>query len=118
MIHHTLPWPPSLNRIWRVHKGRIILSAVARKFYREAANALPKGRIPKPLAGRLAVTMVLNPPFTVAGRWDLGNREKCVFDAMTKQRVWLDDSQVDQLTILRGTPAKVGSAELYIEEIP
>lgn len=118
MIHYKLPWPPSLNRIWRVHKGRIILSAAARKFYRDAANALPRGRAPKPLADRLGVTLVLNPPFTVAGRFDIANREKLVMDALTKQRVWLDDSLIDQLMILRGSPAKVGSADIYIEVLP
>lgn len=98
----VLPWPPSLNRIWRAVNSRILLSADARAYHKQVHNALV-GLPVKPLAGRLHFRMDLFPPHKLAGKvWDLGNREKIVADALTKQRIWLDDSQVDEQHIVRG----------------
>ena len=114
----TLPWPPSVNRIWRASNDRIILSQPARRYHKAAANALSPGKV-ETLRGRLAVRVVLHPPFSlgVGTRWDIMNREKCMCDALTKQRVWLDDSQIDDFHALRGVPKGKGCAVLTIEEI-
>ncbi len=116
----TMPWPPSVNRIWRAFGGRIILSLLARNYAMAAARALPAGRVPTPLTGRLLVWLTMRPPVKLAkGRvWDIANREKCLCDAMTKQRVWLDDSQIDTLVIQRGAPCDTGCVEVTIHTIP
>lgn len=117
-LHLTLPWPPSLNRIWRAVVGKILLSQAARKYKKAAAAALPVGRVPPPLTGRLMVWMVLHPPLKLAGsRWDIANREKLMVDCLTEQRVWLDDSQIDAMVILRGTPSGAGRVELTIHTL-
>lgn len=114
---YVLPWPPSLNRIWRAVQGRVVLSASARDYKRACVNALPTGRV-DPFKGRLAVTMTLCPPVKPGGvDWDIANREKVLFDTLTEQRVWLDDSQIDALGILRGVPDGKGRVELSIQEI-
>lgn len=116
--HLTLPWPPSLNRIWRAVGGKILLSMIARNYKKAASAALPVGRVPTPLAGRLMVWMVLHPPLKLAGsRWDIANREKLMIDCLTEQRVWLDDSQIDAMVILRGTPSGAGRVELTIHTL-
>lgn len=113
----TLPWPPSVNRIWRAVGGRILLSLLARRYHRLAANALPTGKV-EPLTGRLAVVVILHPPAALTNvRHDVMNREKCLCDALTKQRVWLDDSQIDDFHVRRGKPSGKGRAELTIKEI-
>jgi crossover junction endodeoxyribonuclease RusA len=118
MTRLTLPWPPSLNRIWRAVGGKILLSLVARKYKKAAAAALPVGRVPPPLTGRLLVWMTLHPPLKLAGsRWDIANREKLMIDCLTEQRVWLDDSQIDAMVILRGTPSGAGRVELTIHTL-
>ena len=118
MTHLTLPWPPSLNRIWRAVGGKILLSVIARKYKRAAAAALPVGRVPPPLTGRLLVWMTLHPPLKLAGaRWDIANREKLMIDTLTEQRVWLDDSQIDAMVILRGEPSGAGRVELTIHTL-
>lgn len=116
--HLTLPWPPSLNRIWRAVGGKILLSMIARNYKKAAAAALPVGRVPPPLTGRLLVWMTLHPPLKLAGsRWDIANREKLMIDCLTEQRVWLDDAQIDAMVILRGTPSGAGRVELTIHTL-
>lgn len=118
--HLTMPWPPSVNRIWRAVLGRIILSQVARTYKARAAQALPAGRVPAPLTGRLLVWLTMCPPEKLdrSGKaWDIANREKLLCDALTAQRVWLDDSQIDALVILRGEPCKAGRVEVTIHTI-
>lgn len=98
--------------------GKILLSMIARKYKKAAAAALPVGRVPPPLTGRLLVWMTLHPPLKLAGaRWDIANREKLMIDCLTEQRVWLDDSQIDAMVILRGTPSGAGRVELTIHTL-
>lgn len=112
----TLPWPPSTNKIWRAVLGRILLSKPARQYKRRLAAALPSGRV-APLTGRLIVWKVLHAPESIGPVWDLCNREKLLFDTLTEQRIWLDDSQIDCLMIVRGAPSGKGRVELAIREI-
>lgn len=109
-----LPWPPSLNRIWRAVGGRVILSNAAREWKIAAANALPTGRV-DPLRGRLVVWLHLCPP---AGscKYDIANREKLLCDTLTEQRVWLDDEQIDLMVIARGAPYDKGYVDILIKE--
>lgn len=115
----TMPWPPSVNRIWRAFGGRIILSKPAREYVKAAANTMPKGRVAPPLTGRLLVWLTLHPPASLRNKvLDIANREKILCDVLTKQRVWLDDSQIDCMVIQRGEPRGTGCVEVAIHTIP
>lgn len=117
-LHLTLPWPPSLNRIYKPKGKSIRLADVAHDYKKAASAALPVGRVPPPLTGRLMVWMVLHPPLKLANaRWDIANREKLMIDCLTAQRVWLDDSQIDALVMLRGEPSGTGRVELTIQTL-
>lgn len=62
----------------------------------------------------------MHPPAKLASgkqAWDIANREKCLCDAMTKQRVWLDDSQIDTMVIQRGEPRGAGCVEVTIHTV-
>lgn len=114
----TLPWPPSVNRIWRAILGRVVLSESARAYIPKLVNKLPTGPV-DPLRGRLCVTMLMRPPLQLKNRaMDIANREKLVCDCLTKQRVWLDDSQIDMMLIARGAPCDEGRVEMLIQEMP
>lgn len=114
----VLPWPPSVNRIWRAILGRVVLSEAARKYGVKLANALPTGPV-DPLRGRLFVTMLMCPPSGLKNRsHDIANREKILCDGLTKQRVWVDDSQIDMMLIARGAPCDAGRVEMLIQEMP
>lgn len=119
MIELTLPFPPSANSIWRafVQKGRVrnILSKTGRA-YRETATASAQAQYGgEPMKGRLSVTMTLHAPTRRA--YDVDNRAKAALDAITHAGVWLDDEQVDQLTIIRGDRAPGGGCLVRIEEM-
>lgn len=115
----SLPWPPSVNRIWRALLGRVVLSEAARKYGIKLANALPTGPVGEPMRGRLAVTMLMCPPMSLKNRaHDIANREKVLCDGLTKQRIWLDDSQIDMMLIARGASCDEGRVEMLIQEIP
>jgi len=111
-----LPWPPSLNRIWRAVGGRTILSKSARAYKVQAANALPAGRV-VPLTGRLIVTCLACPPRALRNQvHDVMNREKLLCDTLTEQRVWLDDSQIDVFLIGRGPESEHGHVDILVSE--
>jgi crossover junction endodeoxyribonuclease RusA len=96
------PWPPSVNGYWRaIPRGKgvtQILSADARTFRFEAGLAC----LGKPRFGvaRLTVTITMHAPDKRAR--DIDNHAKAVLDALTHARVWDDDSQIDELHLIRG----------------
>lgn len=113
----TLPWPPSTNRIWRnvaVHgKPRTLLSEEGRRFRTSAAQMCMLGGVNnRQLAGRLAVSMVACPPDRRAR--DLDNVLKATLDALTHAGVWLDDSQIDLLSVERAQVVKGGELRVTI----
>lgn len=114
-VRLTLPWPPSLNRIWRVVNSKICLSLNARRFKKAVINALPKGPVIPALTERLGVHLVLCPPANIAdSAWDIANREKLICDTLTQQKLWVDDSQIDYISIARGKPFATGRAFIWI----
>lgn len=98
-----LPWPPSVNRLWRSVNGYTLLSATGRAYFKRAFSALPHERV-EPHTGRLFVGLFLSAPDARA--YDIDNRIKAVFDACTHGKVWLDDKQVDELHVRRAAPSK------------
>jgi crossover junction endodeoxyribonuclease RusA len=117
MIRLVLPWPPSVNRMWRTVRlagsQRTLLSAEARR-YREAtrvACAASQG----PLTGRLKVTLFACPPDR--RRRDLDNMTKAVLDVLQYALVIEDDSQIDDLRIIRLDRIAGGRMVVEIEEL-
>lgn len=95
----------------------MLLSKVARTYAIACANALPHGRA-MPFTGRLTVWLNMRPPerSNRGSAWDIANREKILCDVLTKQRVWLDDSQIDCMVIMRGEPIGDGCVDVLIQE--
>lgn len=115
MIELALPFPPAVNNITAVVRGRKITSKRGRQYREAAVSAIHAQYRGAPLAGRLAVTLVLIPP--CRRKRDIDNYSKACLDAITAAGVWLDDEQVDQLTIIRGDQARGGGCRVEIVEI-
>lgn len=97
----TLPWPPSVNAMWRSPRsgalaGRTLLSATGRAYRRDVCAAIGQR---SPFAGPLRVVIEARMPDK--RRRDLDNIPKAVLDAMTHAGVWSDDSQIDDLRVWR-----------------
>ena len=98
-VSALLPWPPSVNTLWRAVNGRNILSKKGREF-KDKCNEIFKGTDPKFYQKeRLFLTLTLRPPDK--RRRDISNLIKAVEDSLP----WYDDdSQIDALVVLRGEP--------------
>ncbi len=110
----TLPFPPSVNGYWRTVNNRQIISKRGRE-YRELAIQYIEGAAlyNEKLPYRLAVSVTLNPP--TLRRFDIDNFVKAPFDALTHAGFWLDDEQIDVLTIRKGEKVKGGNVKIKVE---
>jgi crossover junction endodeoxyribonuclease RusA len=104
VIELRLPWPPQANNLHTVARGRKILG-LAGRAYRDLVFVLVHQQLGhhEPLAGALRVTFRVYEPDR--RRRDLSNLLKAAEDSLTTARVWADDSQTDDLRVLRRDPA-------------
>ena len=93
MITLTLPFPPSINALYRTVKGRSILSAAYRAWKAEAGAELIQQR-PKKHTGPVSVEVALCPPDKRLR--DIDNAGfKAVLDLLvTHQIIEADDSTI------------------------
>lgn len=95
-IELVLPYPPSLNRLYRTVRNRPILSAEGRAYKKLVATKMQISRI-RPLAGPLCVEVFAYRP-RAAG--DIDNVLKALLDALNGHGAhgpWEDDSQIVEL---------------------
>lgn len=112
----TLPFPPSVNTYWRRVGSCTVLSVKAREYRGAAIAACALQRAPKLGAARVSVEIVLHAPDR--RQYDLDNRSKGLLDALVHAGVLNDDSQVDDLRLVRGQTGKPGRAVVTIEALP
>ena len=119
MLRLTLPFPPSINHYWK-HKvvgrrAQVYLSKQGIDFKVMVNSAVLQSTPMQQFTGRVGVSIVLNPP--TLRKFDIDNRIKAALDALTGAGVWIDDEQVDELTVVRGDKVPGGSMTIRIEEI-
>lgn len=104
-----LPWPPSLNRYWRRAGTHMHISNEGRSYRQAVAWAARLhcsfGR------QRVAVEIQAFPPDS--RRRDLDNTLKVVCDGLQAGRLIEDDSQIDDLRIVRG-PMRKGEGAILV----
>ena len=113
----VLPYPPTVNHYHQpVRQGRgvrIIKGAKAREYQDDAVAAIVSaGLDAEGIDGPVRITITLNPP-TLA-RYDVDGRPKGILDAITASGFWLDDSQVQSMTVEKGEKVKGGSAVVKV----
>lgn len=102
-----------MNRYYRNVKGKTLISAEGRLFRKAVEQALV-GRVERQ-AGRLAVVIACHAPDR--RRRDLDNLTKGLLDALTHAGAWDDDSQIDDLRLVRGEMVKQGLVRVEIKGI-
>ena len=110
-ISFELPVPPSENRYRRWLNGRPTISADGRR-YRRQVSELCHGATP--FTGRIAVRVELYPPDR--RRRDLDNILKALLDSLTHAGVWLDDAQIDRLSVVRKQCVPGGCVVVEVRE--
>ena len=115
MIEITLPWPPTVNTYYRSVGGTVKISEKGRAYAKAVADQVLIQRAAKQLAGRLQVHILAYPPDK--RKRDLDNLFKSVLDALTHAGVWLDDEQIDALSIRRGHAVAPGSVRVEVREV-
>lgn len=101
----TLPYPPSVNTYWGFHGHRRFLTTKAVQFKKEVARQVSL----QPIRfgnDRLEVFITLNPPDKRTR--DIDNIAKPTLDALVSANLFLDDSQIDRLVIVRSNTVKGG----------
>lgn len=118
-IDLRLPWPPTANTYWRHPGGGKHLVSKKGRIYRRTVAGLVLEQMGKPVAvtGRLAMTYQLCPPDK--RRRDLSNTLKALEDAMQWACVFVDDEQIDHMTLTRCgvDPSGDGYVEVTIREL-
>ena len=108
-----LPYPPSVNRLWRQFRGRTLKSAVYRDWTKEAA--LRVGQV-ETIVGPFEVIFEAQRPDN--RRRDLDNLPKAMMDCLTDCKVIEDDSLCQSLTI-RWKPGVVkgGTMKAWVKAV-
>ncbi|MBA4174751.1 MAG: hypothetical protein C0511_19390 [Hyphomicrobium sp.] len=109
-----LPYPPSVNHIWRRVGNRTLISREGRRFRKDACSALAVMRVVR-MNGRLEVRVTVCPPDS--RRRDLDNVQKALLDALAKGGAYRDDSQIDRLIVERGPVMPGGKVLVELTEI-
>lgn len=109
-----LPYPPSVNRYFRMFRNRIVTSAEAREYKAQAGWLARERGLHAPLDGPVALRAFLHPRATkmkskaVMPRCiDLDNALKVALDAMNGI-VYEDDRQIAEIHITREKPMPGG----------
>lgn len=122
-----LPYPPTLNTIWRATivgcrctpraQIRMLLSARGRQYRRATIQAhAAQGAPVMPVGARLALTIHVHVPDRRAR--DLSNLPKALEDALTHAGLWADDSLIDELHLYRHPPVPGGQIRLTVTPLP
>ena len=130
VIKIRLPLAPTLNNYRAIFqpkdkrgrptgRARLITSAQGRAYV-EAVEYFWQRRFrgwpPDPLTGRIRLLVEVH--MARNGRSDISNRIKALEDALTEAGAWIDDSQVDDLRVIRGdVMPPTGAMDVIIESI-
>lgn len=111
----VLPWPPSNNTYYRRVGAKTLISEKGRQYTRAVTQLCAVARLAR-REGRLQVVITACPPDR--RQRDLDNMLKGLLDALTHGGAWVDDSQIDDLRIVRGPVTTGGTVSVEIQEIP
>src|SRR5512147_2723677 len=98
-ISLNLPWPPSVNAIWRKNKRSVYRSSKYVSWIKQASWIAKLGKH-QPIKGEFSATIILNPPDK--RRIDIDNRVKVLLDLAQKVSLIDDDCLCRLLVVSYG----------------
>jgi crossover junction endodeoxyribonuclease RusA len=109
----TLPYPPSVNGYWRTFRNRQIISKRGREYVKLVDSEMQQlGLKGEEIDCSVSFHMTINPP--TLRSYDVDNFTKGVFDALSKCKFWIDDNQVQKLTVIKGEKVKGGNVVVTV----
>jgi Holliday junction resolvase RusA-like endonuclease len=114
ILEIELPYPPSITRYWRRVGPRTLVSREGRRFRQQVVATLAACHV-EPLTGPLTVEVEISTPDH--RRRDIDNFAKALLDALQHGGVYLDDSQIVQLTLFKRTPVENGKTVVRIRSL-
>lgn len=121
MLRIELPMPPHDNHHYTIARGRKILSNESRAYAEQVAwlaiSMRTKGELPRePLTEKLKATVLVIHPDK--RRRDILNFQKALWDSMQKAEIIKDDSQLDDVRVIRGITDGEAMVIVTMHEIP
>lgn len=109
-----IPWPPSANTYWRRHGDKYFISTKGKEFRQIVLSSCYKDKSRFDELDRLKVYIEAYPPDR--RKRDLDNIFKATLDAFQWSGIFPDDSQIDDLHIIRKEVGR-GVLEVMISTI-
>src|SRR5277367_5820515 len=109
-LSFELPYPPSVNAIYRHTERGVVLTKAVRAYRLQVgkfALAYSVPRWERSIKGRLWCEIRVCPP-TKKRKRDLDNILKAVLDALQHCGVLEDDERIDHLSVTRNDPSGTG----------
>ncbi len=111
-----LPFPPSVNGVWRIAGKGMRLSDAASRYRVDVRIGLLKQRVPSArLDGWLGCELIAYPPDRY--RRDLDNLCKSILDALRVAGVYHDDEQIADLHLRWGTSVPGGAVDCRLWQL-
>lgn len=108
----TLPYPPSVNRYWRMARGHMHLSNEGRQ-YKEIVAGLARKAGMKPMDGSVSIEVHV---FRPRRSGDLDNTLKGLLDAL-RGCAYHDDSQIVKIEAHRGDDRDNPRVEVRVSKV-
>jgi len=108
-------FPPSVNTYWQFNGSRRFLTKNAVAFKQQVRNEFIASKHKGFDRQRLMVRIELSPPDK--RRRDIDNYAKSLIDALCQAGIFVDDEQIDLLTIVRCEQKKSGLCQVRIEPL-
>ncbi|ELY4058984.1 RusA family crossover junction endodeoxyribonuclease [Cronobacter sakazakii] len=111
----TLPYPPSVNDYWRRGNGITYINKKGREYRRSVQEILQILKLDINTPARLRLRIIANMPDK--RRRDIDNILKAVCDSLEKGGFMQNDSQIDELKVIRGEVIPGGRLGIKVTEI-
>lgn len=109
-----LPWPPTANTYWRRNGSRYFISKKGKEYRDFVFYHLMPYRGLFSEIDRLSVSIEAFPPDR--RKRDLDNLFKCILDSLQVAKIYVDDNQIDALSIRR-MPSIDGIIKVHLEKV-
>ena len=113
-LQFSLPYPPTINHYY-IHSSKRNVIGKKGVAYRNDVYYAVRGKKPaEALTTRLSLTITAIMPDK--RKRDLDNIQKAVLDSLQNAGVYVDDSQIDDLRVIRGPIQSPGRLKIEIRE--